>query len=346
MRTRTRAGLVAVAMAAVCVLGRDLVAQGQVSAGGIEAVPVRPNFFMIVGAGGNIGVQVGEDGAVIVDSGTERAAEAALAAAVKLSAGPIRYIINTSAGAEHVGGNVHFARAGRTLAAPGGLGGGPGQTAGAPIIATENALLRMSAPTGQQSPYPVAAWPTETFTGKRKTLYLNDEGIEVIAAPAAHSDGDAMVFFRRSDVVVSGEVFDPTRFPVIDIERGGSIDGEIAALNRLIEVMIPSIPLPSKAGGTRVVPARGRIAEQADVVEYRDMVTIVRDRVDDLMKSSRTLAQIQASSPTQGWTRRYGADAAPAFVEAVHKSLAAARAKADALRTQAPARTPQSGGRR
>lgn len=345
MRTRTQAGLVAVAMAAVCVLGRDVGAQGQVSGGGIEAVPVRPNFFMIVGAGGNIGVQVGEDGAVIVDSGTERAAEAALAAATKLSAGPIRYIINTSAGGDHVGGNVQFARAGRTLAAPGGLGTF-GQSGGAPIVATENALLRMSAPTGELPPYPVAGWPTETFTGKRKTLYLNDEGIEVIAAPAAHSDGDAMVFFRRSDVVVSGEVFDVTRFPVIDIDRGGSIDGEIAALNRLIELAIPSIPLPSKAGGTRIVPARGRICEQADVVEYRDMVTIVRDRVDDLMKSGKTLAQIQASSPTQGWTRRYGADAASAFVEGIHKSLTATRAKAAATPPQAPARGPQSGGRR
>ena len=346
MPIRTQAGLVAVAMAAACGLGGDLVAQGQVSAGGIETVSVRPNVFMIVGAGGNIGVQVGEDGSVIVDSGTERAAEAALAAAVALSARPIRYIINTSAGADHVGGNVPFARAGRTLAAPGGLGGGLGQTGGAPIIATENALLRMSAPTGQPSPYPVAAWPTETFTGRRKTLYLNDEGIEVIAAPAAHSDGDAMVFFRRSDVVVAGEVFDVTRFPVIDLDRGGSIDGEIAALNRLIELAIPSIPLPSKAGGTRIIPARGRISEQADVVEYRDMVTIVRDRVDDLMKSGRTLAQIQAASPTQGWTRRYGTDAAPAFVEAIYKSLAATRARADATRTQAPARSPQNGGRR
>jgi len=345
MRIRTQAGLIAVAMAAMCVPGRDLVAQGQGSAGGIETVSVRPNFFMIVESGGNIGVQVGEDGPVIVDSGTERAAEAALAAVGKLSARPIRYIINTSAGADHVGGNVQFARAGQMLAAPGGLGTF-GQSGGAPIVATENALLRMSAPTGQPSRYPVAAWPTETFTGRRKTLYLNDEGIEVIAAPAAHSDGDTMVFFRRSDVVVSGEVFDVTRFPVIDIDRGGSIDGEIAALNRLIELAIPSIPLPSKAGGTRIVPARGRICEQADVVEYRDMVTIVRDRVDDLMKSGRTLAQIQASSPTQGWTRRYGVDAAPAFVEAIYKSLTATRAKMDATRTQAPARTPAKGGRR
>jgi glyoxylase-like metal-dependent hydrolase (beta-lactamase superfamily II) len=345
MRIRTQAGLIAVVMAAVCGLGRDLIAQGQVSAGGIETVSVRPNFFMIVGSGGNIAVQVGEDGPVIVDSGTERTAEAALAAAGKLSARPIRYIINTSAGADHVGGNVQFARAGQPLAAPGAIGAF-GQPTGAPVVATENVLLRMSAPTGEQSPYPVAAWPTETFTGKRKTLYLNDEGIEVIAAPAAHTDGDAMVFFRRSDVVVSGEVFDVTHFPVIDVARGGGIEGEIAALNRLIELTIPSIPLPSKAGGTRVVPARGRICEQADVVEYRDMVTIVRDRVDDLMKSGKTLAQIQASSPTQGWTRRYGVDAAPAFVEAIYKSLTATRTKADGGRNPAPARAPQKGGRR
>ena len=158
-------------------------------------------------------------------------------------------------------------------------------------------------------------------------MYVNDEGIEVIAAPAAHSDGDSMVFFRRSDVVVSGAVFDITRFPVIDVERGGSIDGEIAALNRLIELAIPSIPLPSQEAGTRIVPAHGRVTEQADVVEYRDMVTIVRDRVDDLMKSGQTLGQIQASSPTQGWTRWYGADSAPAFVEAVYKSLMATRAR-------------------
>lgn len=346
MLIRTQAGFIGVALAAAFVLGGDLVAQGQAGAGGIETVSVRPNFFMIAGAGGNIAVQVGEDGAVVVDSGSARAADAALAAVGTLSARPIRYIINTSAGADHVGGNVPFARAGRTLAAPGGLGGGPGQTAGAPIIATENALLRMSAPTGEQSPFPVAAWPTETFTGRRKALYLNGEGIEVIAAAAAHSDGDAMVFFRRSDVVVAGEVFDVTRFPVIDVDRGGSVDGEIAALNRLIELAIPSIPVPSREGGTRIVPARGRISEQSDVVEYRDMVTIVRDRVDDLMKSGRTLAQIQASSPTQGWTRRYGTDAAPAFVEAIYRSLAAIRAKEEAARTQTPARAPRNGGRR
>ena len=333
--TRKQAGLVAAVTAAV-VFGGDLLAQAPGNAGGVETIAVRPNVFMIVGAGGNIGVQVGDDGAVLVDSGSERAAEAVVAAVQRVSARPIRYIINTSADAEHVGGNAQVARAGQALSGVG----------GAAIAATESVLRRMSAPTGQPSPYPEAAWPIETFVGPRKTLYLNNEGIEVIAARAAHSDGDTMVFFRRSDVVVAGEVFDVTRFPVIDIARGGSIEGEIAALNRLIELAIPSIPLPAKEGGTRIIPARGRICEQADVVEYRDMVTIVRDRIDDLMKSGKTLAQIQMSSPTQGWTRRYGVESAPAFVEAVYRSLTAARAAADRARAPAPARAPQNGGRR
>ena len=206
MRTRMLAGVIVAALAAA-VGGGDLVAQGQ-GTGVVETVAVRPNFFMIVGAGGNIAVQVGADGVVLVDSGTERASDAVLAAVRRLTNRPIRYIINTSAGADHVGGNVQLARAGQAL---GGAGlGGPGITAGAgaPIIATENVLLRMSAPTGQQSPFPAAAWPTETFTRSRKTLYLNDEGIEVIA---------------RSTIVWTVENGQITRFGMFQ-ERAEALD--------------------------------------------------------------------------------------------------------------------------
>ena len=183
----------------------------------------------------------------------------------------------------------------------------------------------MSAPTGKASPFPTAAWPTETFNQKRKYMYLNGEGIEVLHQPAAHTDGDSVVFFRRSDVVAAGDILDTTAFPVIDIARGGSIQGEIDALNRLIDLAIPSIPLVSQDGGTYVVPGHGYLCDQLDVVDYRDMVTIVRDRIQRLIKDGRTLDQIKAARPTIGYTARYGSDSGPwttnMFVEAVYNSL-------------------------
>jgi cyclase len=159
-------------------------------------------------------------------------------------------------------------------------------------------------------------------------MYLNGEGIETLHQPAALADGDSMVFFRRSDVVVAGDILDSTRFPVIDLARGGSVQGEIDALNRLVELAIPSIPLVWREGGTLVVPGHGYVHEQLDVVEYRDMVTIVRDRVQALIEAGRSLDEVKAAAPTQGYTRRYGADTGPwttdMFVEAVYRSLGGA----------------------
>jgi cyclase len=183
----------------------------------------------------------------------------------------------------------------------------------------------MSAPTGQTSPYPAAAWPTETFDYSRKYMYLNGEGIEVLHQPAAHTDGDAIVFFRRSDVVVTGDIVDTTRFPVIDVARGGTIEGEIAALNHVVDLAIPSVPIVSREAGTLIIPGHGRICHQLDVVEYRDMVTIIRDRVRDLMAAGKTLDQIKAASPAKGYTRRYGTDTGPwttaQFIEAIYRTL-------------------------
>src|SRR5262244_1347603 len=169
----------------------------------------------------------------------------------------------------------------------------------------------MSAPKGKTAPFPVAALPTETFQQPRKYMYLNGEGIEVLHQAAAHSDGDVIVFFRRSDVVVAGDILDTEHFPVIDVAKGGSINGEIEALNRLVELAIPSVPIVTREAGTVVVPGHGHLCDQFDVVEYRDMVTIVRDRVRDLIKEGRTLEQVRAASPARGYTRRYGADSGP-----------------------------------
>jgi cyclase len=302
----------------------------------LEVIQLHPDFYMIARAGGNIAVQIGREGVVLVDAGAADRADAVIAAVKKLTDQPIRYIINTSADADHVGGNERIAKAGQSLFAGAGGRGGPvffldpgaiSNDGAASIVASENVLTRMSAPTGQQSPYPAVAQPTETFTRKQKNLYLNNQAIEVIYEPSAHTDGDSIVLFRRSDVVAAGDIVDMTRFPVIDVNKGGSIQGEIAALNRLVELVIPSVPLPWKDGGTQFIPGHGRIGEQAELVEYRDMVTIVRDRVQSLINKGLTLERIKATNPTQGYRSRYGAESGSwttdMFVEAIYKGLMA-----------------------
>jgi glyoxylase-like metal-dependent hydrolase (beta-lactamase superfamily II) len=303
-----------------------LVAQ-QAPGTNLEVLQLRPNFYMIAGAGGNIGFQVGTDGVVIVDSGSVSSADAVVAAIKKVATQPIRYVINTSADPDHVGGNAAVAKAGQTLFTQ---SGGAGVAAdflggGASILSVDQVLKKMSGPSGQPSPFPVGAWPTETFNQPRKYMYLNDEGIEVFHEPAAHTDGDAIVFFRRSDVVVAGDILDTTRFPVIDIAEGGSIHGEIVALQKLVDTAIPSVPIVSREAGTLIIPGHGRVCDQLDVVEYRDMVTIISDRIRDLMKQGLTLAQVKAASPARGYTRRYGSDTGSwttnDFIEAVYRSL-------------------------
>ncbi len=301
-------------------------AQADANAGGLEVLQLRPHFYMIAGAGANIAVQIGQDGIVVVDAGAAPQADAVIAAIKQLSAQPIRYVIDTSADPDHAGGNEKLSKAGRTLfVTNNAFGEGMTNGGAAAILSAEKVLTRMSAPTGKTAPFPTAAWPTETFADRRRYMYLNDEGIEVLHQPAAHSDGDSIVFFRRSDIVVAGDVLDTTRFPVIDVARGGSVQGEVDALNRLVELAIPSVPIVSREAGTYVLPGHGRVCDQLDVVEYRDMVTVVRDRIRDLIKEGRTLDQIQATAPTRGYTRRYGSDTGPwttrMFVEAVYASL-------------------------
>jgi cyclase len=181
----------------------------------------------------------------------------------------------------------------------------------------------MTAPSGQKTPIPEDAWPTTTFFTPKKTMSFNDDPIELIWQPAAHSDGDLMVFFRGSDVLSVGDIVSTTTYPVIDLARGGSIQGEIDALNRIIDLTIPRF---NQMGGTRVIPGHGRICNEADIVEYRDMVTIVRDRVHALIKEGKSLEQVQAAKPTYEYDPLYGATTGAwttsQFVEAVYKSLA------------------------
>ena len=296
-------------------------------AGQLDVVRVRPNFYMIAGAGGNIGVQIGSDGVVLVNAGTETASEEVLATLRKLTPLPIRYVIDTNADADFVGGNAKLAKAGKTIFTNvlGNAALADAMTNGgaAAILAHDSILQRMSAPTGKKSPFPDDALPTEAFYPKRYTLRMNDEGIEVLYQPAAHSNADSFVLFRGSDVVVAGDVMDTTQFPVIDTENGGSIQGEIDALNKLIELAIPPTPFIYKGVGTYVIPGHGRLCEQMEVVDYRDMVVVVRDVIEDMIKRGMTLEQIKAASPAKPYETQYGTrpGATDAFIEAIYKGL-------------------------
>jgi cyclase len=286
---------------------------------GLEILEVRPSFFVIAGPGANsanVGVQVGEDGVVVVDTGSAADAPALLAAIKRISPKPIRYVIDTGPDADHVGGNETLANAGEKIFA-GALGGGA-QAAGeriAPILSAEGVLRHVAT-------LPAGGWPTEVFHYSRKAMYLNGEAIEALHQPAAHTDSDVFAFFRRSDVVMAGDVLDTRQFPVIDVERGGSIQGEIAALNRLSELAVASVPVVTREAGTIVVPGHGRLCDQYDVVEYRDMVTIIRDRVRDLSNAGRSLAEVKAAQPAKGYVNRYGNP--DQFVEAIYTSLSRA----------------------
>ncbi len=260
----------------------------------IQTVHVQGNVHMIVGAGANIIVQAGDEGVLVIDTGAGPRSADVLAAIRQISDKPIRIVINTHVHADHTGANETIAAAGRS---PG--GNAPGNS-GLPldtarVLAHENVLKRMSAPSGEPSPRPFGAWPTETFFGEDKELFFNDEAIQLIHQPG-HTDGDVLVFFRRSDVVASGDLFSTSTYPIVDAQSGGSIQGVIDGLNRLLDIAIPK---DKEEGGTYVVPGHGRLSDEADVVEYRDMLTIVRDRVQDLVAKGSSLAQVKAARPTR-----------------------------------------------
>ena len=304
---------------------------------GLTVVQLRPNFFVIAGAGGNIVVQLGPEGVILVDSGSTEKSDRVLAEIRRLTPLPIRYIINTGMDGDHVGGNEALAKAGLSILA-GNIVAGGGLTedlitnaGGASVLAHENVLTRMSAPTGRQPLFPLALWPTKTFAYHAYSMYLNGEGIQVIHQPAAHTDGDTIVFFRRGDVIATGDIIDTIRFPVIDVKRGGTIQGEIDALNRLMDLSIHNLPVQWYADRTLLVPGHGHVYDKLDLLEYRDAVTVVRDRIQNLVTEGKSLDQVKAANPTLGYRSQYGADSGPwttdMFVEVIYRELAAKRGK-------------------
>ena len=190
------------------------------------------------------------------------------------------------------------------------------------IVAHESVLNRMANPPAGQPAMPGGSIPTTTYYLPYMDFSSNGEAIILYHAPAAISDSDSIVMFRRSDVIVTGDVFTPDRYPAINLAQGGSVAGLISALNKVLELAVPEA---FSEGGTKIIPGHGRISEETDVAEYRDMIVIVRDRIQDQIKKGRTLDQIKADRPSRDYDAEYGAsrEAADRFVETIHRSLTA-----------------------
>jgi glyoxylase-like metal-dependent hydrolase (beta-lactamase superfamily II) len=297
--------------------------------GNIHIWPIRDNIYMLLGDGGNIVVQTGDQGAFVVDTGEGKLSEKVIAAIRTLSANPIQFIANTSFRREHTGGNAALGSAGQDPSLPGSffLLQAPRGVTGffdnplthATMMAHANVQVRM-----QAAGAPAGAVPADTYLEDRRRKFHNGDAVELFYQPAAVTDGDSLVYFRRADVIVAGDIFSTTQFPVIDVKSGGSVQGEINALN---EILNRTVYRHQGEGGTYVVPGHGYLSDEHEVLEYRDMVVIVRDRVKAMIDAGATLAQVKAARVTADYDTQYGANAGPwtteMFVEAVFNSLKA-----------------------
>ena len=330
--------------------------------GEVHVLPVQGNIYMLVADGINITVSAGEDGVLLVNTGSAQMSDKILAALNQLAnavvappttnkcsgpncpgiqfgwaspymnaiisspapAKPLRYIINTSAASDHIGGNEKIATTG-FFPRGGGFGGAaPNVGRIASVIAHENVLNRMSAPAGKEAPTPERAWPTDTYFDEFYKLpaYFNGEAVIVYHEPEANTDGDSIVFFRHSEVITAGNIFSTVSYPLIDVEKDGSIQGVIKGLNHILDLAVAEY---RAQGGTWIIPGRGRLSDTADLASYRNMLTMIRDRVQDLISKGMTLEQVKAARPTMDFDGRYGSNTGSwttdMFVEAVYRSL-------------------------
>jgi glyoxylase-like metal-dependent hydrolase (beta-lactamase superfamily II) len=287
--------------------------------GEIHALPVQGNLYMLVGDGGNVAVQVGDQAPLVVNSGAGALTEKVVAAIRKLSDKPIQFIVNTGFGPDFTGGNVKLRAAGHDPSVEGSFFSGQFADAGrgATIIGHQNVQNRLLA-----LKKPADGWPSDTFLDGRRRKFHNGEAVEIFYEPNAITDSDSIVHFRRSDVIATGDIFSTTSYPSIDVKNSGSIQGEIQALNHILD---RTVYQHDEEGGTLIIPGHGRLCDEWEVAEYRDMLVIIRDRIQDLIKKGATLEKVKAARVTADYDDRFGATSGPwttdMFVEAIYTSL-------------------------
>jgi cyclase len=283
---------------------------------GLELLHIRGNVSMLAGVGGNITVQIGNDGILLVDAGSPTMTEKVLQTLRTVSRGQVTYIVNTTDRDDHVGGNANFAKMGRPLAIA------RAAQARVFIIGFSSMLERFSDPSAKGA-VPAEGWPNDTYSGPQKNLSFNGDAVQIFHQSAT-TDSDSIVLFRRADVIATGDIFDPTEYPIIDLKRGGSLAGVLEGLNRLRQMAVPADHME---GGTMIVPGHGRLSDVADLDIYQQMVTIVRDRLQDMIKRGMTLEQVRAARPTRDYDPVYGRDTGnwttDMFIEAAYRSLTA-----------------------
>jgi cyclase len=309
-----------VAIAALWISGQPMLgAQADETVAGIHIVHVQGNVWMLVTPDGNLALQVGSEGALLVDTGRGGTSDAVLAAIRRITPLPLRYIVNTSAGPTEVGNNGVL----------GGLKGGATDRRGPgpppAIIGQENVVAHLSMPGADGNPaFPAVSWPTDPYAGRKRSIRYNGEAIDIIHQPNAYSDADSIVYFRRSDVIVSGEIFSTKRFPLVDRAHGGTVTGVLAGLNTMLDIAVPAVIVESfDEDGTLIIPGSGRLCDKDDLTEYRDMVQIARDRMVNLVSSRRSLDEIKAGHPLVDYEGRYSVPewTTSMFVDALYAEL-------------------------
>lgn len=285
MKTKTSTLWPALTVTMLAGFSVPVLAQRDYSGVEVTAHHVSGNYYYLEGAGGNIGVSVGDDGVIMIDDQFAPLTDKILAAIRTLSDGPIRFVINTHVHPDHTGGNENLGNMGLL------------------ILARDEVRVRLE---GQ---LPEAALPVLTYS-ESVTIHLNDDEVSTIPVPPSHTDGDSYIYFRNADVVHAGDVFRTVAFPVIDQGNGGTLEGTVDALAILIGMAGPN---------TKIVPGHGAVSTREDVMEFRDMVMDVRDRVEDLIAQGMSFEQVLSARPAAPYEAKWGDP--ERFLTAVYSEL-------------------------